>query len=76
MNLENRCNGSWRLTISDGYGPDGKKVRFQQTIKVDPTRTVNAQRHEAEKQAALIEADYRRKLLTISRKITIAQLAD
>ena len=31
--LENRGNGSWRLTISDGYAPDGKKIRFQQAIR-------------------------------------------
>lgn len=76
MNLENRGNGSWCLTISDGYNPDGSKIRYRQTIKVDPSRTINAQRREAEKQAALIEADFRRKLLTVSRRITVAELAE
>ena len=61
--LENRGNGSWRLTISDGYAPDGKKIRFQRTIHVDPMHTLAVQRREAEKQAALLEADFRRKLL-------------
>ena len=37
--LENRGNGSWRLTISDGYASDGKKIRFQRTIHVDPMPT-------------------------------------
>ena len=60
--LENRGNGSWRLTISDGYAPDGKKIRFQRTIHVDPMHTPAVQRREAEKQAALLEADFRRKL--------------
>lgn len=50
--LENRGNGSWRLTISDGYAPDGKKIRFQRTIHVDPMHTPAVQRREAEKQAA------------------------
>lgn len=54
--LENRGNGSWRLTISDGYAPDGKKIRFQRTIHVDPMHTPAVQRREAEKQAALLEA--------------------
>lgn len=76
MNLEKRGNGSWRLTISDGYAPDGSKIRFQKTIKVDPNKTINAQRREAEKQAALIEADFRRKLLLTGKRITIAQLAE
>lgn len=55
--LENCGNGSWRLTISDGYAPDGKKIRFQRTIRVDPMHTPAVQRREAEKQAALLEAD-------------------
>lgn len=76
MNLENRGNGAWRLTISDGYAPDGSKIRYRATIRVDPSRTENAQRREAEKQAALIEADYRRRLLTISARTTVAQLAE
>ncbi len=57
--LENRGNGSWRLTISDGYAPDSKKIRFQRTIRVDPMHMPAVQRREAEKQAALLEADFR-----------------
>ncbi|MBP3428565.1 MAG: tyrosine-type recombinase/integrase [Clostridia bacterium] len=75
MNLENRGNGSWRVQISDGYNPDGTKRLFRRTIKVDPNKTETAQRREAAKQAALIEADYRRKLLLMGSKTTIAQLA-
>ncbi len=74
MNLEKRGNGAWRLTISDGYNPDGTKIRFRQTIHVDPMRTENAQRREAEKQAAIIEADYRRKLLLAGNKLPISEL--
>ncbi len=74
MNLENRGNGSWRLTISDGYNPDGSKIRFRHTIHVDPTRTENAQRREAEKQAAIIEADFRRKLLLTGNKLPLSEL--
>lgn len=73
MNLENRGNGSWRVTISDGYDPDGSKRRFQRTIHVDPRKTENAQRREAEKQAALIEADFRRKLLLMGNKVPLRQ---
>ena len=74
--LENRGNGSWRVTISNGYNPDGSKRRLQRTIKVDPTKTENAQRKEVEKQAAALETDYRRHLITDGKKITIAALAD
>ena len=75
-NLENRGNGSWRVTISNGYNPDGSKRRLQRTIKVDPTKTENAQRKEVEKQAAALETDYRRHLITDGKKITINALAD
>lgn len=75
-NLENRGNGSWRVTISNGYNPDGSKRRLQRTIKVDPTKTENAQRREVEKQAAALETDYRRHLITDGKKITISDLAE
>ena len=70
--LENRGNGSWRVTISNGYNPDGSKRRLQRTIKVDPGKTVNAQRKEVEKQAAALETDFSRHLLTIEKKISMA----
>ena len=66
--LENRGNGSWRLTISDGYAPDGKKIRFQRTIHVDPMHTPAVQRREAEKQAALLEADFRHGSAPVSHR--------
>jgi len=72
--LENRGNGSWRLTISDGYAPDGKKIRFQRTIHVDPMHTPAVQRREAEKQAALLEADFRRKLLLTGNRAPLRQV--
>ena len=74
--IENKGNGSWRITISNGYNPDGSKRRLQRTVKVDPTKTVNAQRKEAEKLAAALETDYRRHLITDGKKITIAALAE
>ena len=75
-NLENRGNGSWRVTISNGYNPDGSKRRLQRTIKVDKSKTENAQRKEVERQAAALETDYRRHLIADGKKITIADLAD
>ena len=74
--LENRGNGSWRVTISDGYGPDGRKKYLKRTIKVDPNKTELSQRREAETQAALIEADYRRHLLTDNGKVRFAKAAE
>ena len=74
--LQNRGNGSWLVTICGGHNPDGSKIRLTRTIKVDPSKTENAQRKEVEKQAAAIETDYRRHLITDGKKITIAALAD
>ena len=74
--IENKGNGSWRITISSGYNPNGSKRRLQRTVKVDPTKTVNAQRKEAEKIAAALETDYRRHLITDGKRITMNVLAD
>ena len=52
MQLENRGNGTWRLTIQEGLNPDGSQVRFRKTIKVDPKKSLSVQRKEAEIQAA------------------------
>ena len=73
--LENRGNGSWRITVSSGYNPDGSKRRLQRTVKVDPNKTENAQRKEVEKLAAAIETDYRRHLITDGKKVTMEALA-
>ena len=75
-NFENRGKGSWRITISTGYNPDGSKRRLRRTIKVDPTKTINAQRKEVEKLAAALETDYRRHLLTDGSRVPIKELAD
>lgn len=74
--LENRGNGSWRIIVSNGYNLDGSKRRLQRTVKVDPAKTVNAQRKEVEKMAAALETDYRRHLITDGKKITLAALAE
>ena len=75
-NLENRGNGSWRITISNGYNPDGSKRRLKRTIKVDPTKTVIAQRREAERQAAALETDFRRHLIAEGKFVSITALAN
>lgn len=72
--LTNRGNGSWRLTISNGYDAQGRKQVFRATIHVDPSKTELSQRREAEKEAAKIEADFQRHLLTDSKKVRIADL--
>jgi len=74
--LENRGGGSWRVVISNGYGPDGKKKRIQRTIKVDPAKTELAQQREVKKQAALLEADFERQQITDVKKLTFKKVYD
>ena len=74
--IRNRGNGSWQVTLYDGYTPDGKHRRISRTIKVDPKKTEGAQRKLVEKEAAKIQADYDRHILTDSKKIKLSELAD
>lgn len=74
--FENRGGGSWRITISNGYDSLGHKRYIRRTIHVDPSKTLLAQKREAEKQAALIEADFRRHLLTEGSKVRFEDLAE
>lgn len=76
MYLQNRGNGSWRLTISDGYNPDGSKRRLCRTIKVDPNKTERAQRRDAEKQAAIIESAFLKKQINPGAMVTMKELAE
>jgi len=73
--IESRGGGSWRITISNGYGPDGKKNRLQRTVHVDPNKTENSQRQEVKKLAAALEADFNRKLITAANRITVENLS-
>lgn len=56
--LENRGNGSWRITISGGYGPDGKQIKIRRTIHVNPNSTVKSQRMQAQNEAAHLQTAY------------------
>lgn len=74
--LENRGNGSWRITVSGGYGPDGKQIRIKKTIHVNPDSTEGAQRKQVEREAAALETDYRRHLITEAKKIRLSDVAE
>ena len=74
--IENRGNGSWRVTVSGGYGPDGKQIKVRKTIKTDPNKTINAQRQIVQREAAAFETDYRRHIITEAKKIRLSDLAE
>lgn len=74
--IENRGNGSWRITVSGGYGPDGKQIRIKKTIHVNPDSTEGAQRKQVEREAAALETDYRRHLITEAKKIRLSDVCN
>ena len=74
--VENRGNGSWRITVSGGYNESGKQIRITRTICIDPKKTEKAQRKLAEIEAEKIEVDFKRNLITDSKKIKLSEVCE
>ena len=72
--IENRGNGSWRITVSGGYGPDGKQIRVRRTFHADGNSTLNSQRRQAEKYAARLETEYADKKVNDAKKVSFNQV--
>lgn len=70
----NKGNGKWLLRVSCGYAY-GQKKMIRRTIQLNPAMTENAQRREAEKQTAMLMADYEAGRLTDNRPITLQQFS-
>lgn len=70
--LKNRGNGSWLVTVSGGYGPDGKQIRIFRTFHANPKSTIDSQRKQAEKYAAALETDFARQQITAAKKLTFS----
>ena len=70
--LLNKGNGKWKVTISGGYNPDGSQIRIVRTISVNPAATENSQRKQVEREAAALETDYRRHIITDAKKIRLS----
>ena len=68
--IEKRKNGSFLITVSGGYGSDGKQIRIRRTFHADPNTTENSQHKQAEKFAAALETDYERQQITDAKKLT------
>lgn len=69
-------SGTWKIVISAGYEPNGKKKRIIRTFKCDPTKTEGAQRKLAEKEAAKLETDLARHVLADSGKIKLSAVCE
>ncbi len=74
--IEKRGDGSWRITVSGGYGPDGKQIRVRRTFRSDPNTTANSQRKQAEKYAAALETDFERQQVSDAKKLTFKTVFD
>ena len=72
----NRGDGKWQVVLSNGYTPSGKHKRVYRTITVDPEKTENAQRRAVEREAAKLQADFDRHVLTEAKKIRLSAVID
>ncbi len=70
----NKGNGKWLLRVSCGYAY-GQKRMIRRTIQLNPAMTENAQRREAEKQTAMLMADYEAGRLTDNKPLTLQQFS-
>ncbi len=66
--------GKWLIRISCGY-EYGDKRMIRRTIYLDPNMTETAQRREAEKQTALLLAEYETGKITAARPVTLEQFS-
>lgn len=74
--VRRKSKDSWQAIIYGGYGPDGKQIKLYRTIKVNPSSTESAQKKYAEREAAALETDYRRHLITEAKKIRLIDVAE
>lgn len=66
--IEKRGKNSWRLVVSGGFGPDGKRVRY--------TRTVKGSRREAEKELAKMVAEIEKGQFAQPSKLTFKDFVE
>lgn len=76
IELRNLKTGTWRATICDGYNPDGTQKRIRRTIKVNPNSTEASQRKQAQRQADALETDYRRHIITETKKTRFSEVIE
>ena len=74
--IVNRGNGKWLVVIYGGYGPDGSQKRIHRTLTIDSSKTVKAQELIAKREAAALETDYQRHLITEAKKTRLSEVAE
>lgn len=73
--ISNKGGGRWKAQFSAGF-EGGQRKRLSKTFKVDPGKSLSAQRREVEKMAAAYEIDLQRGILTASYRVTLKKLSE
>lgn len=71
--IERRSDTTYRLTVSCGYGSDGKKIRKKKTITLPAGMTPKQVEKELQKQAVLFEREVETGTYLDGEKITLAE---
>ena len=58
--IKKRGESAYEITVSLGYGPDGKKIIRTKTVKPDPSMTPRQQEKEAARLAVVFEEEVKR----------------
>lgn len=66
--IEKRGENSWRLVVSSGYGPDGKRIRYKRTVQAKSRR-------EAEKLLALFVSEVEAGMYVAPSKLTFIEFS-
>lgn len=74
--IEKRSDHSYRLVVSCGYGPDGKKIKKTKPITVDPELTPKQLEKELQRQAVIFEEEVRRGTYLDGNKTTFADFTE
>lgn len=73
--IEQRGDHSYRITVCDGYNPDGTKRRAKKTLNFPESMSQSACLRECEKERAILIAELQRGEAVISSQITLRELA-
>ena len=74
--IEKRSENSYRITVSAGYNSDGKQIKKQKTIKLDPKLTEKQKEKELERQAVLFQEEVERGTYLDADKLTFKQFIE
>ncbi len=74
--IRKRGENSYRITVSLGYTPDGKKLKRTKTVKLDPGLTERQREKELQRQATLFEEAVQRGTYFEPSHFTVSTFAE